>query len=656
MPTPRYLPLLLALLPVAAHATVRLPRLVGSHMVVQRGRPVPVWGWAAPGEAVQVTFQGHGYAASLPDASGRWQAILPATAAGGPYTLTVQGQNTLVLTDVLVGDVWLASGQSNMQFKVKDPNPGGYQPVQDADQEIAAAHYPRLRMLTVSQALAYQPQTEAASSTWQVCSPATVADFSAVAYFFGRGLLQRYHVPIGLVVSSWGGTPAEAWVSAEGLRAFPEFQPALAEFARRSTALADDQRRYEARQQELLHHGRALDHGYLPGGRTWADPGFDARAWPTMPVPGPWESQPSLGGYDGIVWFRKELDLPAEMAGQPLTLSLGQIDDADSTYFDGQLIGHTTGYAALRTYPVPAALVRPGRHVLAVRVVDTGGGGGLMGGAPLQITGAGRPLPLAGPWQYQPGLPPAEAPQPPYPGGGSQAPSVLYNAMLAPLLPLALKGVIWYQGETNVGRAAQYQHLLPALITDWRQRFGPPDLPFLFVQLANFLPAQAQPGPSAWAALREAQAAALALPRTGMATAIDVGVADDIHPHNKQAVGYRLALAAARTAYGETNVTASGPVLAGYTVTGPAVRLRFNSQGSGLAVRGDTLRGFAVAGADRQFRWATARLVGSEVVVQSPLVPHPVAVRYDWADNPAGTLVNRAGLPALPFRTDAWIE
>jgi sialate O-acetylesterase len=627
-------------------------------MVLQRGRPVPVWGWAAPGEAVSVTFRGQTYPASAPDAQGRWQATLPATPAGGPYTLTVKGQNTIELTDVLVGDVWLASGQSNMQFKVKDPSPVGYQPVQNADQEIAAANYPRLRLLTVSQALEYRPQAEVPTTGWQVCSPATVASFSAVAYFFGRDLLQHYQVPIGLVVSSWGGTPAEAWVSAEGLGPFPEFAPTLAGFAQRTTSLAADQRTYETRQQDVLLHGRAYDRGYPAGGPSWADPATDAHAWPTMPVPGIWESQPGLGTYDGIVWLRKELELPAAAAGQPLTLSLGQIDDADSTYFNGQLVGHAAGYSVARTYQVPPALVRAGRNVLVVRVVDTGGGGGLTGGPPLQATGPGGTVSLAGPWQYQLGLAPQDVPQPPYPGGGPQAPSVLYNAMIAPLRPLALKGVIWYQGESNVGRAAQYQRLFPALITDWRRQFGQPELPFFFVQLANYLAPQPEPGPSAWAELREAQASALALPATGMATAIDLGVANDIHPHNKQDVGRRLALAARRVAYADPAVVSRGPSYAGLTVAGSAARVRFApaTLGGGLTAKGGKLQGFAVAGADQQFHWATARLAGAEVVVESPQVPHPVAVRYDWADNPNGTLYNRASLPAPPFRTDKWAK
>jgi sialate O-acetylesterase len=638
-----------------AHATVRLPALVGSHMVLQRGRPVPVWGWAAPGEKVSVTFRGKTYVASAPDASGRWQATLPATPAGGPFSITIKGENTINLTDVLVGDVWLASGQSNMQMPVKSA-PGGYQPVQNADQEIAAANWPNIRFFTVNQTVAYRPQAEVAGSSWQVCSPATVAQLSAVAYFFGRDLYKKYQVPLGLLVSSWGGTPAEAWVSAEGLAAFPEFKTQVATFASKTTTLNDDQRAYEAKQRELLRNIRAYDKGYLPNGQTWASPAIDAHAWPTMSVPGIWESTPGLTTYDGVVWFRKEINLPASLVGQPLTLSLGKIDDADSTYVNGVRVGATNGYGLARRYLVPAQVLRPGRNVLVVRVVDTGGGGGITGEpAELTLSGAGQTLPLAGPWQYQVGLAPANQPVAPAPGGAEHAPTTLYNGMIAPLQPMTLAGVIWYQGESNADRAMQYRTLFPALITDWRRRWNQPNLPFLYVQLANYMAARPEPTASAWAELREAQAMALRVPATGLATAIDIGEAGDIHPHNKQEVGRRLALVAEHVAYGDKTVVYSGPAYASMAVAGAAIRLKFTQVGTGLAAKKEApLQGFAVAGADRKFHWATARVVGNAVEVQSKDVPQPVAVRYNWADNPSGNLTNREGLPALPFRTDTW--
>ena len=659
MPAPRSLLFALSLLPLClaaspALAAVRLPALVGSHMVLQRERPLALWGWAAVGERVHLTFRGKTYAAAAPDAAGRWQVMLPAMPAGGPYKLTVQGRNTIVLTDILVGDVWLASGQSNMQFKVKD-RPGGYQPVQNADQEIAKANWPKIRCFTVAQTIAYRPQPTVAGSGWQVCSPATVAEFSAVAYFFGRELYQKYHVPIGLLVSSWGGTPAEAWTSAEGLKTLPEFGATLTDFARRRTLLMADQQAFETSQRSFFKNIRTYDQGYLPGGQTWAAPEFDAQAWSQMTLPGLWEATPGLNTYDGIVWFRKEIDLPAAMAGQPLTLSVGKVDDVDSTFFNGVRVGSTSGYDTPRVYQIPAALVRPGRNVIAVRVLDTGGGGGIWGeAATLNLTGLGGALPLAGPWQYKVGLDPKNLPVPVFPGGGQQAPATLFNGMIAPLIPFALKGAIWYQGETNAERAEQYRTLFPAMITDWRRRWGQ-EFPFLFVQLANFRAARPQPAESDWAELREAQAQTLALPRTALATAIDIGDPDDIHPHNKQEVGRRLALAARRVAYGDKAVVYSGPTYAGMTPTGAAIRLKFKNTGAGLLVKNNAaLQGFAIAGTDRKFYWATARLDGNDVLVESDQVKTPVAVRYDWADNPNGNLLNKEGLPALPFRTDTW--
>lgn len=462
---------------LGAHATVRLPALVGDHMVLQRNAPVPVWGWAAPGEQVTVLFRGQRYSAT-PAATGRWQVSLPAQPAGGPYTMTIQGQNTLTVQDILVGDVWLASGQSNMELPLRDKNapaPGAYPLVLNAEQEVAAATFPQIRQFTVKKTVAYQPQTESEGSGWQVCSPATAGSFSAVGYFFARALYQRYQVPIGLLSSPWGGTPAEAWVSAEALGQLPDFKAKVA-----------------------------------------------------------------------------NLTAPEK--------------DAQNT------------------------------------------------------------------------------------------PTVLYNAMIAPLLPYALAGVIWYQGESNVGRAAQYRTLFPTLIRDWRARFGQPALPFLFVQLANFTKPLQLPAESAWAELREAQAQALALPRTGMAVAIDLGEAADIHPADKQDVGYRLALVARQVAYGDKQVVAAGPTYQSMRVEGGQVRVKFANAGAGLQLRTGTTTptGFAVAGADHQFHWAAATLAGSEVVLTCAAVPAPVAVRYDWADNPSGNLYNRDGLPAAPFRTDQW--
>ncbi|RZL14233.1 MAG: hypothetical protein EOO62_06025 [Hymenobacter sp.] len=364
---------------------------------------------------------------------------------------------------------------------------------------------------------------------------------------------------------------------------------------------------------------------------------------------------PQLTASSGVVWFRKEIDLPADVASQPLTLTLGKIAAVDSTFFNGVKLGEANGGDQHRCYQVPAALVRPGRNVIAVRVLNTGRSGGFLGpAAELVLRGAGQALPLAGTWHYQVSTAPQDESTPPLASDGHQNPTALYNGMIAPLIPLAIKGVIWYQGENNTDRAAQYRTLFPALITDWRRHWGT-ELPFIFVQLPNFHAATPEPAESNWAELREAQAQALRLPRTGMATAIDLGDPTNIHPSNKQEVGRRLALAARRTAYGDAKLTASGPTYARSLVKGNAIQLKFSSIGGGLLVKGGpALQGFAVAGADRQFHWATARLVGNDVLVQSPRVRAPIAVRYDWAGSPNGNLYNKDGLPAVPFRTDTW--
>ncbi len=650
---------LLGLLAVApARASVRLPALVGDHMVLQRATTVPIWGWAEAREQVAVAFRGKVYAA-VPDASGRWQVLLPAMPAGGPYTMTIKGQNAFTINDILVGDVWLASGQSNMEMPVRDPRKAdAYPQVLNADQEVAAADFPQIREFGVRHQVAYQPQPEGDGDGWQVCGPGTVSGFSAVGYFFARDLYQRYQVPIGIIKCAWGGTPAEAWASGPALKPFPQFQAQVADFAQRprQPTLEQQLKAYDARQQELQRNIRAYDKGYLPGGKTWADADFDATAWPAMTLPAIWETVPGLSTYDGVVWFRKEITLSASEAAQPVTLSLGPVDDADTTYFNGVKVGSTTGYNAPRNYAIPAALVKAGRNVIAVRVLDTGGGGGIWGPpATLFLQAGPQTRSLAGPWQYHLGLETKDLPQMPIAGGAQNAPTTLFNGMVAPLRPYALKGVIWYQGEANAGRAAQYRTLFPALIADWRRQWGQ-QLPFLFVQLANFMASAPQPAQSDWAELREAQARTLALPRTGMAVAIDVGDSADIHPANKQAVGQRLALAARQVAYGDKNVVAAGPTFQRMAVEGSRVRLTFGHVGAGPVVKEGTgpIRGFAVAGADQKFYWATATQQGPDLLVSSADVPAPVAVRYDWANNPHGNLCNRDGLPAVPFRTDSW--
>ncbi|MDO7877091.1 sialate O-acetylesterase [Hymenobacter sp. ASUV-10] len=650
--------LLLALLGGSLHyarATVRLPRFVADHMVLQRDAPVPLWGWAEAGETVTVTFKGQTYKATPTPGTGRWQVSLPPQPAGGPYELTIKGQNTMTLRDVLFGDVWLASGQSNMEWPVRDAVNG--------KQEVAAANYPQIRLLNVDNTATFSPQVDIRSAAgWQVCGPGPVAGFSAVAYFFGRDLFGKHHVPIGLIGSEWGGTPAEAWTSAAALRPLADFDSTLDELATQTGSAEAVSSYYAAREAAFQAGLLARDQGRRTGPTGWwASPAFDARAWATMPLPGHWENPPAsaeLRNFDGIIWLRREVELSAAEARQPAVLHLGQIDDVDSVWVNGVPVGGLSGWDIYRRYVVPAHALRPGRNVLAVRVTDYQRGGGIAGPPDsLRLDVAGRRLPLAGAWPYHIGLDLSALPTAerqmlvPY-----RQPTLLYNGMIAPLVGLGLKGVIWYQGEDNAARAAQYRTLFPTLIRSWRTAWGRPDLPFLFVQLANFQPDQPQPANYEWAELREAQARALALPHTGMAVAIDLGDRDDIHPRNKQEVGHRLALAAARVAYGDTRIVSQGPTPGVLKTAGNTLRLPLQANGSSLLFKGSAgaTPSFAIAGADRKFYWATVRFEGSTLVLSSPQVPAPVAVRYAWGNSPFPSLYNRQGLPAAPFRTDDW--
>ncbi|WP_460502470.1 sialate O-acetylesterase, partial [Hymenobacter agri] len=388
-----------------------------------------------------------------------------------------------------------------------------------------------------------------------------------------------------------------------------------------------------------------------PGQMKWYAPGYDASAWPTMPVPGEWARQTPLGPVNGVLWFRKEVEVPATMAGQPGRLELGTLVDADSTYLNGQLVG-TTGYRyPPRKYDFGPGVLRAGKNVVIVRLISTGGPGGFTLDRNYQITAGGQTLDLRGPWQYQLG-----AKMPPAPGSTTfqYQPGGLYNGLVAPVLPYAIKGVLWYQGESNVGRPNDYYALTATLVQDLRTHFQQPDLPFLYVQLANLNAAKNEPGESNQARVRDAERRLLALPRTGMAVITDVGEWNDIHPLDKQTVGHRLALAAQKVAYGDSKLVASGPLYQSLKVAGNKATLSFASVGGGLVARGGgELKGFAVAGPDGKFVWAQARIEGSKVVVWNDAVPAPTVVRYAWADNPEGAnLYNREGLPASTFTTE----
>lgn len=619
--------------------------LFTDHAVLQRDKPVPIWGWTAPGARVKVNFVNQS-AETTADQAGRWQVKLGPYPAGGPHTMTITGTQSVEVTDLLIGDVWICSGQSNMEWPVHRAD--------RADAEIGAADHPQIRLFTVPKLAALRPVNTVAAN-WEVCTPQAVAEFSAVGYFFGRDIEREIKVPIGLIDSSWGGTIAEAWIAAESVAKIGDFDQALAKIQDQADPGTSRRPSYD---ELLAKWWQANDPG-IKAQPSWADPACETTNWKTMELPGVWEDR-GLADFDGIVWFRREVILPDSWAGKAITMNLGAIDDFDTTYLNGQPVGHSESWFAPRTYQVAAGVAKAGRNVIAVRVYDSGGNGGF-GGQPSDLRieladhAAADAVALNGPWQYSVGAKSdALATAPDRDNANPNRVTVLYNGMIAPLLPFAIKGALWYQGESNAGRPAQYRRVLPELIRDWRSHFDVGDFPFLIVQLANYMKRLDQPANSDWAELREAQyLTTKAVPNAQVALAIDIGQADDIHPTNKQEVGRRLALDALATVYNRP-VEYSGPTFKGMEVHANSIRLEFDHIGAGLMVQGgDKLEGFAIAAKDGKFRWADAVIDGNGVVVSSTEVDLPIAVRYAWANNPACNLANKAGLPAVPFRTDS---
>lgn len=615
-----------------------LSPMFGSHMVLQRDRLNTFWGWSTPGSKVTVSVADH-HAETTAAPDGKWIAKIDPPKAGGPYTVKIHGDQEATLEDVLVGDVWVCSGQSNMEM--------GIGMVNNAQAEIAAATNANLRIFMVTKATALKPQSLCTGS-WSVCSPASIAQggwggFSAVGYFFGRDLQEKLKIPIGLVSTNWGGTVAEAWTSPTGLRHLNDFNPAL--------DLIEGQNKpgTPSFSERFDQWSRENDPG---SAANWQAESFDSSNWKTCNMPSKYEDI-GLSAFDGIVWYRHEFQLPDPLPEGAQLLTTGDVDDIDSTWLNGQVVGATYSVSSYRQYKVKPGILKPGRNTIAIRVVDTGGIGGFgLGPDHMNVRIGGALYPLAGTWSYHEGAElKSSKPMPPTLDGNPNVPTVLYNGMIAPVAPLAIKGAIWYQGESNVGRAAQYAKLLPAMVTDWRRTWGQGDFPFFVVQLANFSDRHPNPVEDAWAELREAQSLSVrSLKNAGIAVTIDIGDGADIHPKNKQDVGKRLALSALHVAYGQ-KLEYSGPVLKAAKREGNALSVTFD-HGTGLMAKGGKVLGFQIAGADKKFSWADAVIRGHALVVSSPAVPEPMYVRYAWDANPEANLYNGAGLPAEPFRTD----
>lgn len=622
-------------------AEISLPKVFSDNMVLQRDIPIKIWGWAGHGETVTITFIDQTVTAK-PDKKGKWRVELAPVAAGGPYEMKLNGKNEILLSNILVGDVWICSGQSNMEWPLSASLNG--------TEEAKNASNPRIRLLTVQKNLSALPLADINSDGWLVCSPEYAANFSAVGYFFGQKLNNDLDVPIGLINTSWGGTNVETWTSARAIEQVDGFQGISAEVKSFNPDAINE--KFKA-QVEAIHGPLPGEDIGMDGDRAlFADPETDYSDWKGMDLPTLWEGA-GLDALDGIVWFVKEFDLGFPDVQNGAEIHLGPIDDSDITFLNGAEIGRTIQkYNVDRVYKVDKSLLKQGKNILVVRVEDTGGGGGLYG-SPEQmfISLTGKKISLAGSWNYKIGKGDFSSGINP-----NVLPSLLYNAMIYPLIPYGIKGAIWYQGESNAERAYEYRTLFPTMITNWRNDWGLGDFPFLFVQLANFMEAADQPGESSWAELRESQAMTLSLPNTGMATIIDIGEADDIHPRNKHDVGKRLAVSALKVAYGK-EIVASGPVFKGMEVKGEKVMIRFENVDSGFFIKNKYgyINGFAMAGEDRQFYWAKAEIDGKNIILTCTKVKQPIAVRYGWANNPDDlNLYNMEGLPAVPFRTDSW--
>lgn len=633
---------LFAMLCGSIHA--QQPALIGAHpllhplfsdnAVLQRDRPVPIWGWTKPGAKIVVHLDMQTLTARA-DRLGRWTVTIAPHTAGGPHSLSVAGTapgESVTRTNLLFGDVWLCGGQSNMAYDLYGAN--------NPEAEIAAANYPTIRLLNQSNAIKAGPIDSFEGTSWQVCSPQTVAKFSGVGYFFGRTLSTKLKVPIGLINSSWSGTPGQSWVSGPALATMPAFKPAVDALKKSAAAPGSSQDQRLAWWQN--------DPGTVAHQEASA---FDDAAWQTISVPGYWEGK-GFAGFDGVMWFRRTVDVPAAWAGRDLKLNLGGIDDSDTTYWNGTLVGATDDHQKARHYTVPGAKVQAGRMVLAVRVLDTGGDGGFSGPA-LSMESGTDTLSLDGGWKVHQGPTLQSLPAQPPRLDDPNAPTVLFNGKIAPLLPEQLKGIIWYQGESNADTAAeaeQYRTLLPLLVNDWRAHFGA-QVPFYIVQLAGFKAPDDVPSDDPWPNLREAQIqTSQRLPNTGLTVVIDLGEQGNVHFRNKQEAGRRLALSALKHTYG-LDVEADGPTLRGAKAAGGTIQLTFD-HAQGLSLKGDGDRVFAVAGADRKFYWATPQLSGSTVNLRSANVAAPLYARFGWSNFPRATLSNAAGLPASPFRTD----
>jgi len=620
-------------------AIVKIPNIFSDNMVLQYGQPIKIWGWADKNESVEVRFLNQNKKTQA-NKNGEWSITLSSSQQyGGPHIMEIRGKsNQIKLQNILIGEVWLCSGQSNMEWTVKNSK--------DASIEISRANYPAIRSFNVKQAIGTNPKNNL-DGTWLECTPNTAGDFSAVAYFFARKLNIELNIPIGIINSSWGGTDIETWISSD---VFDQLPPLFSQ-------------RYNAKKidniEQFIEDNKERKTAYLtamnndPGiSQEWFKPQTATSSWKNMKIPQTWENV--LGDIDGILWYRYNLILSKENVGKQAVIQLGPIDDNDITWINGVKIGETEGYTENRIYSIPEDILVEGQNSIIVKITDHYGGGGFYGKPEnMYLEVNGKKYPIAGEWLYKEAVTNKQfnftEPSP------NMQPSLLYNAMINPIIRFPIKGAIWYQGENNAGKAFNYRTLFPTMINNWRTKWGY-EFPFYWVQLANYLEKDATPQESTWAELREAQTQTLSLPKTGQAVITDIGEANDIHPRNKQDVGLRLALIALNKDYGKTDLVFSGPTFKSMEIDRSKALISFNHIGEGLYTpnKYGYIEGFTIAGTDKKFEWAKAYIEDDKVVVYSEKIENPIAVRYSWGNNPDVNLFNKNGLPAAPFKTDNW--
>jgi|CXWL01.1.fsa_nt_gi sialate O-acetylesterase len=623
---------------VSLNAKVILPKIFADNMVLQRNVLIPVWGWADANEKIEIRFNNQVKSVKA-DKNGKWMIRLNAENAGGPYELTIKGKNTILIKNVLVGEVWLCSGQSNMEWTVGQS--------MNAKQEIAGANNPFIRHIKIPHTISSLPEADFTTDGWNECDSTTVGEFTGIGYFFAKRIYDSLKIPIGLINDCWGGTNIETWISREGFESSDEFKEMIAGMP---VINLDSLSKLKIRGSELRIEALQGTKFKDLNASLFKDVSFDDSKWPSLNVPQLWEQQ-SIGELDAVVWLRKTIVLQSSDINKEAILELAKIDDDDITYINGVKVGSTSQWDAKRKYTIPSGILKEGKNVIAIRVVDNGGGGGIYGdAADLKLSFDNASVSLAGNWKFQVESIIKTTNQ-------NSLPSLCYNAMINPLIPFAFNGVLWYQGESNAGRSYQYRKAFPLLINNWRQKWNNQNMPFYFVQLATFFAGGNSNDGCGWAELREAQTMTLNLPNTGMVVTTDLVVnPKDIHPTNKQDVGKRLAALALNNLYGKQMVC-NGPSYKSMEVKGNEIILSFDNIGAGLFTpdKYGYIKGFEIAGADSVFYFAKAFIKDNNIILSSPNVSIPLAAHFGWmGDATECNLFNKEGFPAVPFRTDEW--